>query len=124
MPSKIKLKYIFIIILCLLLGLSVFQFVLAAGPLTGPGGQGVTNMSGASGINSLMGKMIKLVLSVSGAFALLMFFWGGFTWITSAGDTAKIGKGKQILIWSTVGLIICIFSYTIVNLVIFALTGQ
>ncbi|MBI5072057.1 hypothetical protein HZB93_04205 [Candidatus Falkowbacteria bacterium] len=66
----------------------------------------------------LIGRIIKTVLGVVGALALAMFVYGGFTWLTSAGSADKIKKGKDILIWATIGLIVIFTSYTLVDFVL------
>jgi len=32
--------------------------------------------------------------------------YGGFNWMTAAGNAEKVEKGKQILVWATIGLIV------------------
>ncbi len=63
----------------------------------------------------LIGRIIKAILGLVGALALGMFVYGGFTWLTSAGSPDKIKKGKDILIWATIGLIVIFTSYTLVD---------
>ncbi|MBU1146376.1 pilin [Patescibacteria group bacterium] len=63
----------------------------------------------------LIGRIIKAILGLVGALALAMFVFGGFTWLTSAGSPDKIKKGKDILIWATIGLIVIFTSYTLVD---------
>jgi hypothetical protein len=68
----------------------------------------------------LIGRIIKTVLGVVGALALAMFVYGGFTWLTSGGSPDKIKKGKDILMWAVIGLIIIFTSYTLVDFVLTA----
>ena len=63
-------------------------------------------------------KPINTLLYIVGVLAVVMVVYGGFTYMTSAGDAAKVHKGKMILIYSVVGLIIAILAYAIVNFVI------
>ncbi len=63
----------------------------------------------------LIGRIIKSVISIVGALALAMFIYGGFTWLTSGGSSDKIKKGRDILIWATIGLIVIFASYTLVD---------
>ena len=66
----------------------------------------------------LIGRVINAVLGIVGSLALLMFVYGGITWMTSAGNDEKVKKGKDILIWATIGLVIIFASYSLVNFVI------
>ena len=52
-----------------------------------------------------------------------MFVYGGITWMTSSGSPEKIKKGRDIIIWSVIGLAIIFFSYALVNFVIFDIIG-
>lgn len=66
---------------------------------------------------ALIGLIIKAVLGVIGGLALVMAVWGGFQWLTSAGNTEKVKKGTQTMLWAIVGLILVFGSYVLVNAV-------
>jgi len=53
--------------------------------------------------------------------AVLMIVFGGFTYITAAGDPAKAGKGKSILTYAIIGLAIALVAKLIPSLVRFIL---
>ena len=78
------------------------------------GGAGVTS------VPRLIGNIIKTILTIVGALALGMFVFGGFTWMTSGGSSEKIQKGKNILIWAVIGLVVIFTSYTAVDFVLTA----
>lgn len=82
----------------------------------------LTNPLGTTDVPTLIGKVIKAVLGVVGSIALLMFIYGGFLWLTSAGAEQKITKGKQVLVWAIIGLAIIFLSYAAVGFVISSLT--
>jgi hypothetical protein len=63
----------------------------------------------------LIGRIIKTALGIVGALALLMFIYGGFTWLTSGGSSDKIEKGRNILTWATIGMVVVFASYTLVD---------
>ena len=52
-----------------------------------------------------------------GAIFVLLIIISGFTWMTSQGDTAKIKKAKDIIIWSVAGIAIILVSYTLVTFI-------
>ncbi len=81
-------------------------------------------LGGGTGVTSvplLIGNIIKTILMIVGALALAMFVYGGFTWLTSGGSADKVKKGKDILIWATIGLIVIFTSYTLVDFLLTAL---
>ena len=71
----------------------------------------------------LIGRVIIAVLGIVGSLALAMFIYGGLTWMTAAGNNEKVQKGRDILIWATIGLIIIFASYALVRFVIFDMIG-
>lgn len=77
----------------------------------------------APSANTIIGRVINAVLGIIGSLALLMFVYGGITWMTSSGSPEKIKKGRDIIIWSVIGLAIIFFSYALVNFVIFDIIG-
>lgn len=70
----------------------------------------------------IIGNIISALLGIVGSLALAVFIFGGFTWVTAAGNDEKIKKGKEILMWATFGLVVIFFSYAMVKFVITALT--
>ena len=75
----------------------------------------------ATSVQQLIGSIIQTVLGLVGALALIMFIYGGFTWLTSGGSADKITKGRNILMWATIGLAVIFASYSLVDLVLRAL---
>jgi len=72
----------------------------------------------------LIGKVISAVLGISGSLALLMFIYGGFTWMLSGGNAEKVTKGKNTLVWASIGLIVIFSSYAMVNTLFKGLAGS
>lgn len=66
----------------------------------------------------LIGKIINSVLGVVGSLALLMFVFGGLTWMTSGGSSEKVKKGRDIIVWSAIGLAVIFLSYGLVRFLI------
>ncbi|KKQ40370.1 MAG: hypothetical protein US58_C0021G0002 [Candidatus Magasanikbacteria bacterium GW2011_GWA2_37_8] len=73
--------------------------------------------TGRAGVIALFGKVIKFWTFAIGSLLLLSYVWAGFLWITSAGSSEKIGTAKKIFVWSTLGVVITLASYMIVNMV-------
>jgi hypothetical protein len=82
----------------------------------------LTNPLGnVTSIQGLIGRLIKVLLGLAGSFSLLMFVWGGFQYLWSGGDPAKIKKGKDTIINAVLGIFIILFAYTFVTAIINAL---
>jgi hypothetical protein len=88
---------------------SACRDILSAG-ITNPLGDGVTPQQ-------LIGRIINAALGIVGSIALLMFIYGGFTWMLAGGNSEAVSKGKNILIWSVIGLVIIFSSYALVKFV-------
>ncbi len=63
----------------------------------------------------LIANIIKFILGITGSIALLLFVYGGFLWMTSAGNSEQVTKGKNVFIWATIGLIVIFSSYAILK---------
>jgi len=65
--------------------------------------------------NIVIGKIINSVLGVVGTIALAMFIYGGFRWMTSAGEKDGVTAGKETIKYAAFGLIIIFMAYAIIN---------
>ena len=63
-------------------------------------------------------KVINIILSVLGIIAVIVIIIGGFTYMTSAGDSAKLTKAKNTILYGIVGLVIALLAFAIVNFVL------
>jgi hypothetical protein len=80
--------------------------------------------TGGKDVPTLINTIIKSALGVVGSLALIMFIYGGFTWMLAAGNEQAVDKGKNILTWATIGLVVIFASYSLVGFVIKAITGS
>ncbi|MDA3802734.1 MAG: pilin [Patescibacteria group bacterium] len=88
-----------------------------------PDGQ-LCNPLQTDSVQELIGLVINSVLGVVGSLALLMFVYGGLTWMTSSGSQEKVKKGKDIIVWSALGLVIVFGAYGITRFIINITTGS
>lgn len=75
------------------------------------------NPLGTTSIPELVGRAISIFTGVSGSLALLMFVYGGVLWIFSGGSEERITKGKEVMKWATIGMLVMFSAYALVNLV-------
>lgn len=59
----------------------------------------------------IAGAIIRGLLGVIGSLTLLMFVWGGFQWLTSAGNAEKVESGSKTMIWAVIGVLLVFTSY-------------
>ncbi|MBT5808628.1 hypothetical protein HOI18_05140 [Candidatus Uhrbacteria bacterium] len=94
-------------------------------PLIGRAAASLTDPLQGADIVVVISRIIKAILGIVGAIALLMFVWGGLQWVLSAGSPDKIKKGKDTLVWAVIGLTVIIAAYALVIAVVTALeAGQ
>ena len=59
--------------------------------------------------------LIKYLLGMMGAVALLYFVWGGLQWLTSGGSAERVNRGKQIMLNTFWAITIAFSSYLLVG---------
>ena len=62
--------------------------------------------------------IINVVLGVIAFVAVVMIIMGGIQYTTSSGDTAKVTKAKNTILYGVIGLVIALLAFAIVNFVI------
>ena len=76
---------------------------------------------GLVGMFNTVYNITNWVFFIMTIVAVLMIVYGGFVYITAAGDPAKAGKGKSILTYAIIGLAIALIAKLIPSLVRFIL---
>ncbi len=78
---------------------------------------------GVSDILIVLVNGAEYLLGISGAVALIMFVYGGFTFILAAGDKTKVGDAIKILKNAVIGIAIIFLSGILVRFATQTLTG-
>jgi hypothetical protein len=78
----------------------------------------VPPFSFADSPQQLIGRIVGQVVGILGALTFLVFAYGGFMWLTSAGNEEKIASGSQAMLWAVIGLFVIFSSYIIVNVIL------
>jgi cbb3-type cytochrome oxidase subunit 3 len=60
-----------------------------------------------------IGTIISAILSFLGVIFLLLIIYGGYLWMTAAGNKEQTGKAQKIMTSAIVGLIIVVAAYAI-----------
>lgn len=64
-------------------------------------------------VSEYIGSIIQYLLSFLGVIFICLIIYGGFLWMTAAGDSEQITKAKDIIMSSVIGLVIIISAYTL-----------
>ena len=75
----------------------------------------------ASNDTDLKGSVINVInaiIAVLGLVAVVVIILGGVQYMTSAGDSGKVKKAKDTILYGVIGLVVCVIAAAIVNFVI------
>ena len=78
---------------------------------------------GTQEIRAVAANVINVLLGILGILALIIVLYGGFRWMTSAGNEENVAAAKKTIGAGLVGLIIIFFAYAIV-LFVFNVVGS
>lgn len=75
------------------------------------------NPAGIVEPTQLVGRFIKILMAFIGSIALVLYVWSGFLWMTASGNTEQVGKAKNIMVWTTLGVVVMLSSYMLASFV-------
>ena len=80
-------------------------------------GSGTTDnpLFGASGVIT---KVAQILVIIAGVASVFMIMIGGFKYMTSTGDSAKVNSAKDTILYAIIGLIVTVFAQSIVTFVL------
>ena len=76
---------------------------------------------GKEDIRIIIARIIRVFLGLLGIIIVGLIVYGGFVWLTAAGDPKKIVKAKMILVNAVIGLIIVLASFAISQFILSSL---
>ncbi len=79
---------------------------------------------GESSARALILTIVNFFLGFLGLLAVLLVIYGGIMVLTSGGEPEKAKKGKTILLYAVIGIVIILLSFAFVNTILGAGTGQ
>ena len=105
----------------LLIALTVLMFALAVTPALALNvglEYGTYTGLGTKDLREGIMAIINVLLGFLGIIAIVIILYGGFVWLTSAGNEEKVGQAKKIISAGIIGLVIIFVSYAIASFVI------
>lgn len=76
-------------------------------------GKNGANLGEAKDIRIVVANIIKIFLSFLGTLATVYLFYGGYMYMTSAGNDQRMGNASKIMLYSALGLFVILASYSI-----------
>lgn len=85
--------------------------------LTTPGG-----MKG-NALVVIAGRLVNVFLGIVGIILVGYLIYGGYTWMTAAGDTERVQAGKDTLTNAVIGIVVIFVAFVVAQFIINALIG-
>lgn len=67
---------------------------------------------------NLLNRILKYIIQLVGTFGVVMMIVAGFFMVTSEGDENRLQKGKNIFLYTIIGIIVAFTSYALIQLVL------
>lgn len=74
--------------------------------------------SGGSGVNKLLSTVVTIISYIAGVIAIIMIIISGLRYITSSGESSKVGAAKNSLIYALIGIAIVVLAQFLIHFVI------
>ena len=69
-------------------------------------------------------NILNGVIAVTGLVSVIFVIVGGANYMSSSGETAKLQKARNTILYALIGMAICVLAFAIVNFVIIKLIGN
>ncbi len=73
---------------------------------------------GTSDLKGVIINVLRWVLGILALTAVVFIVYGGFLWLTAAGNPERIQKAKRVIVNAVIGLVIVLISWAIVSYVV------
>jgi hypothetical protein len=85
----------------------------------GPQGAGYdVSANPNTGLATVAGRVVNIFLSLLGIIFVCLVIYGGFLWMTAAGNEDQVEKAKKIISQSVIGLVIILSAWAIYTFII------
>ncbi|MDD3102073.1 MAG: pilin [Patescibacteria group bacterium] len=76
------------------------------------------NLKSNTDLPTSIGRIVKIILGLSGLILTILLIVGGVMWMISGGQEKQISQAKALMLSAIVGLVIILLSYAIATFVI------
>lgn len=97
---------------------------LQAPTATNAGACDISNSSASSNVTKLVTLAVNIFSWVIGVIAVFAIIFGGFKYITSAGESGGVTSAKNTILYAIIGLVIVALAQVIVRFVLGNVTGS
>lgn len=94
--------------------IAITKFIFGIIGSAAPNSSGVVELTG----EQLLQNGLNIAYFVAGIIAVITIIIGGITYATSGGDSGKVSKAKNMIIYSVAGLVVILVAFAITSFVI------
>lgn len=94
---------------------AISQFLAGSAYAAGLGNLPSTSNRTTLTPTELATTITNFAMLIVGILSVLMLVWGAIMYITSGGDTSKVTKAKNTILYAVIGIIIALLATAIVN---------
>lgn len=76
--------------------------------------QRTPNENPVTGPNGIISKVANIIAAVGGVIAVAMIVYGGLQLILSGGESQKVASGRNIIIYSAIGIVVIVTARSII----------
>ena len=87
------------------------------------GGEAQLKIDGSNDDENLLNRIIKLLISLFGLLAIILYIASAYFIMTSQGDENQLQKGKTMITYTTMGLALAFCSYIIITFLMSLIYG-
>ena len=78
---------------------------------------------GTADIRVTIARIINVFMGLLGIIAVVIILYGGFIWMTAAGNEERVDKARKMIVAGVIGLAIILSAYAIARFVVNALVN-
>lgn len=99
----------------LALAIAAPSFLKEIGSILGWTDVNNATVASAQTFTQIASKVLSFLLSIAGIIAIIMLVFGGFTYLTSAGDEGRAETGKKIALYAVIGIALALAALVLVT---------
>lgn len=115
--KRLKIFLIFLVLI------AFFSFPLYLAQAISFWDVGTTLGLGTADLQETAIAIIQWILGLLGIIGVAFVLYGGFLWLTSAGNEDKIERAKKVITAAVIGLVIVLLSWAIIQFAVRTLTN-
>ncbi len=78
----------------------------------------IINPLGSVSIPQIIATILSYIAQVGGVFAVIMFIWVGFKFVTAQGNTTKLQEARKMFFWTVIGVAILLGAQLLATIIV------